>query len=403
MNEILKVFEYRRKIKALKDEGNALFDKANAEKRSMTDEENQKLAGIQKNIDETEGEMDDYIRLNKIPDEELRNFEPNKPDPGKVAEERKAEKRNIFFKYMREGRDGLNREERALVEDTTGLYLVPEDIESEIYRGLPQVNVIRQLATVRRTTRDKVRKRSLTELSVGWGKLETGTAITESTPTPSTDYIYVEDLYGLTKIGEDELMDNDDILAQIIADSFKTAIANAEAAAFVVGTGHTYSQPDGVTLNATVISTYTDLDTADTCVPDDLLDIEYGLPAQYRKGACFLMHQSTGLQVRKVKATNGPYLWQPSLQVGMPESFDGFPVHFSNDMIVPASGNVDRSIVALFGNWKLGYVIVDRLGISIQRLNELYSEAGLIGFKVHFRVGGGVVRADCFRALDNNT
>jgi HK97 family phage major capsid protein len=75
----------------------------------------------------------------------------------------------------------------------------------------------------------------------------------------------------------------------------------------------------------------------------------------------------------------------------------------SSDMIVPASTNVDRSIVALFGNWKYGYVIVDRMGMSVQRLNELYAESGQVGFLFHARVGGGVVRSNAFRALNNNT
>lgn len=320
-----------------------------------------------------------------------------------VTEDRKAEKRAAFFKAIREGRAGLSREERALVEDTSGLYMVPEDLEAEIYRGLPQLNVIRQLATIRPTTRDKISKRSMTEVSVGWGKLETGAAITESTIVPSKDYIYVEDLSGLTKVGKDELNDTDANLAALIADSFARAIADAEAKAFVIGTGHSYNQPDGVTLDATIISTYTDLDTADTAVPDDLIDIEYELPSQYLNGACFVMHSKTEVMVRKVKGTSAPYYWQPSLQIGMPKSFDGFPVYNQNDMIYPASTNTDRSIVALFGNWKAGYMIVDRQGISIQRLDELYAEAGLVGFVVHFRVGGGVIRSDAFRALDNNT
>jgi HK97 family phage major capsid protein len=226
--------------------------------------------------------------------------------------------------------------------------------------------------------------------------------ITESSLVPAKDYIYVEDLAGVTKVGRDELQDSDDILAGIIANSFSVAIANAEAKAFVVGTGHTYQQPDGVTLDTTVISTYTDLATADTIVPDDVIGIEYALPAQYKNGASFMWHPTTEGVLRKVKATAN-YLWIPNITGAPAKMFDGFPVYNSSDMIVPASTNTDRSIVALFGNWKLGYTIVDRLGVTVQRLDELYAEAGLVGFLVYFRVGGGVVRADAFRALDNNT
>jgi len=408
--EMLQVMDYRRQIKGHKDKGNLVFARAAAEKRELTADERKEVDAVNAQIDTVDEEMAQFMRMNRISDEMLRTYNPNLPDPQRALEQTQKEKRAAFFNYMRHGLAGMTQEQRgilgeqrALVENTAGLYLIPEDLEAEIYRGLPQVNILRQLARIRQTTRDKVSKRSLTEVSVGWGKLETGSTITESTPTPSKDYIYAEDLYGLVKIGEDELMDGDDILAAIIADSLRVAIANEEAKQYVIGTGHSFSKPDGVTLDTTVISTYTDLDTADTMVPDDLLDLEYTLPGQYRNGASFLMASLTALQVRKVKATNGPYLWTPSPMVGQPQGFDGYPVYTSEDVIVPASGNVDRSIVGIFGNWKLGYMIVDRMGISIQRLNELYAEAGLVGFKVHFRVGGGVIRSDAFRALDNNT
>jgi HK97 family phage major capsid protein len=395
--------DYRKKITEFRDEGNKLFEKADTEKRVLTEDEHKKIDALNASIDREEREMNDFIKLNHIPEDQLRNYEPNKPNPGRAADEQKAEKRAAFFRYIREGRNGLNKEERALVEDTSGLYMMPEDLEAEIYRALPQLNVIRQLATVRPTVRDKVRRRSLTEVSVGWGKLETGTVVTESTMTPSQDYIYVEDMNGLTKIGKDELQDSDAALSAIIADSFARAIANAEAKAFTVGTGHTYNQPDGVTLDATIISTYTDLATADTAVPDDLLGIEYELPAQYLADASFVLHRKAEAMVRKAKNTYGPYLWQPSLMVGAPRTFDTYPIYNQNDMVYPASTNTNRSIVAVFGNWKAGYEIVDRLGVTVQRLDELYAEAGLIGFLVHFRVGGGVVRPDAFRALDNST
>src|SRR5690606_14281447 len=122
--------------------------------------------------------------------------------------------------------------------DGTGQILIPEELESEIYRELPKLTVIRSLATVRQTRSDRIRRRSLTEVTGGWGKLETGTPITESTLVPSEEYQYIEDLYALTKIGEDELMDTDVALESIVADSFSRAIAEAEDTAFVIGTGH---------------------------------------------------------------------------------------------------------------------------------------------------------------------
>ena len=51
-----------------------------------------------------------------------------------------------------------------------------------------------------------------------------------------------------------------------------------------------------------------------------------------------------------------------------------------------------EEVIAIFGNFQRGYKIIDRKGISIQRLSELYAEAGLVGFKCHARVGGYLIK-----------
>jgi len=52
-----------------------------------------------------------------------------------------------------------------------------------------------------------------------------------------------------------------------------------------------------------------------------------------------------------------------------------------------------EGVVAAFGDFNAGYRILDHSsGMTVQRLVELYAEAGLIGFKVHKRVGGYCIR-----------
>jgi HK97 family phage major capsid protein len=329
---------------------------------------------------------------------------------GTKVDEEQAKKKALFYRYLRVGKQGLEPAERkALVSDATGLLLVPEDLEAEIYRGLPAIAVMRGLSTIRPTTVDKVARRSITEATVGWGKLEVGHEIPESELTPSKLYLNVEDLYGLVKIGEDELADAADAQLQaIIADSFRRSIAEAEDNGFTIGTGHSNSEPEGVAVDATIIASYkTNLATPDILIPHDIIGMEYDLPAQYVQGAVFLMHRQTEKMLRLVRgdggggAGTGPYLWQPGLQAGMPNQFDGFPVYNQASMHYPADAVAGVNV--LFGNFKAGYTILDRQGMTLQRLDELYAEAGLVGFKVHFRVGGGPVRPVAFRALYNNT
>jgi len=307
-----------------------------------------------------------------------------------------SERKAAFFKFMREGKSALAPEEiKALVSDATGQILIPEELESEIYRELPKITIIRSLATVRQTRSDRIRRRSLTEVTVGWGKLETGTVITESTMTPGAEFQYVEDLYGLTKIGEDELMDTDVALESIITDSFSRAIAEAEDTAFVVGTGHAYKQPEGI-LNSSV--TTVNAGQAGAIKADDILKLIYEVPAQYRQNGVLIVNSKTELALRLLTDTNGQYLWQPSLQAGRPNSFAGYPVYNQEDIPnIPATGTA--ADVAIFGDIRSGYRIIDRLGMTVQRLVELYAESGLVGFKVHYRVGGGVIRPDALRIL----
>ncbi len=321
---------------------------------------------------------------------------------------------------MRHGKASLEPQERkALVEDATGLYLVPEDLEAEILRAIPQYNVMRRLCGVRNTIRDKVKIRSLTEVSVGWGKIETGTDIPESTVTPSTDTIYVEDLYGLTKLGEDELMDTDANLAAMVANSFAIALANAEEKAFVIGNGHTYSEPEGICTDAVYTAdagngkgagydgTYgSNWSIDDTVALEDMLQCEYDLGTQYLNGAVWLMNRKTELAARVLRAEvasgfYGNFLWQPSLMVGQPASFDGFPIYNNNNMAYPA--DTTAAVNVIFGNLKNAYLILDRSGMSLQRLDELYAEAGLVGFKVHKRVGGGMIRYAALHLIHNDT
>ncbi|BER92693.1 phage major capsid protein [Atrimonas thermophila] len=310
------------------------------------------------------------------------------------VDEEKAQKKAAFFKYLRG--EILNREEKALVADSTGQILIPEELEAEVRMEKPKTAVIRPLATVRTIRSDRIRRRSLTDVSVSWGKLETGATLTESTPTPSEAYIYVEDLYALAKVGEDELMDTDIALESLLVQAFSNKTAEAEDTAFVAGTGHSNGQPEGI-LNGTTV-TRVNAGQAGAITADDILRLIYEVPSQYRKNGVLIVNSSTELALMLLKDNNGQYLWQPALQAGRPNTFRGYPVYTQDDVPeIPAAGTA--ADVAIFGDLKSGYMVVDRLGMTVQRLTELYAESGLVGFKVHYRVGGGVVWPNALRIL----
>lgn len=314
-----------------------------------------------------------------------------------------TEYKAAFFDFMRSGTmvmdDKVSKydmERKALVSDTTGQILIPEELESEIYRELPAINIMRTLATIRTITRDRIRRRSLTEVEMGWGKLETGKAAVETDVAPSEDWQYVEDLEGLAKIGKDELADTDISLEAIILDSFTRAKGDKEEAAFVAGTGHTNQQPEGILMGSTVTRVLTV--AKDAIATDDIIDLIYEVPAQYRRNGSLLFPSTTIKALRKLKdAVSGQYMWQPSLQLGQPPSFSGYPVYAQEN--IPAIKSATSCDIGIFGDIKAGYRIVDRAGMTVQRLIELYAQAGLIGILVSSRVTGGVIRPDALRVL----
>ncbi len=372
-------------------------DKFLEEKKSLADFktfEDKSLAAetkIQERVDEIE------TKMNRIPLE----------TPGEKQTEIKVgqnEYKAAFFNFMRTGRLVLDdpaakyiEERKALVSDATGQILIPEELEAEIYRALPQINIMRTLASQRTITRDRIRRRSLTEVSMGWGKLEIGGAPSETDVVPSEDYQYVEDLEGLARIGKDELADSDVSIESIIMDSFSRARAEAEETACIAGTGHANEQPDGI-LNGTTVTRVTTT-AADAIATDDILDLIYAVPAQYRRNGKILVASTTELAMRKLKSGGAEalYLWQPNVQLGQPSTFAGFPVMAQED--IPAIDSSAECDIAIFGDIQAGYRILDRQGMTVQRLLELWATAGLIGILVSSRMTGGVVRADALRVL----
>lgn len=356
---------------------------------AVTEETKTMISKINGHMDELKGRLDALeTKANRTP------FGAN----GEPVNEQELKQAATFFKFMREGKAGLSADEKkSLVEDTTGQILVPQALDQMIYRGLQKLTVMRDLASVRTIGVDRIRRRSLNELTVGWGKLETTTAKLgdfESSLSPSEAWLYVEDAYGLTKIGEDELEDTDVNLQSYLADSFQGAFAALEDLAFMKGTGHANEQPEGVLNGATV--TRFNSAAAGAATADDFIKLVYQVPAQYRKNGSFVVNSMIEQAVRLFKDNNGQYMWQPSLQAGKPASFLGYGIYNQDEM--------DNSIatgkeIAVFGDFKSGYQIIDRAQGAITRLNELYAEDGLVGFRYKRRVGGGVIRANALRVL----
>ncbi|MFE7660579.1 phage major capsid protein [Streptomyces celluloflavus] len=118
---------------------------------------------------------------------------------------------------------------------------------------------------------------------------------------------------------------------------------------FLTGSGT--NQPRGIiTAGSPATATFT-ATAKDATVSDALIDLYYELPSSYRANAAFVVSDKVAAQMRKLKSTDGQYLWQSSVQVGAPDTFNGRPV--LTDVSVPDAkvtfGDLSKYTVRLAG------------------------------------------------------
>ena len=273
--------------------------------------------------------------------------------------------------------------------DADGGYLVPTEFENQIVSGLDEANIIRSLAKVITTSSERKIPLAASHSVATW-TAENG-AYTESNPTFGQTQIDAFKLTDLVKVSTELLQDNMFDLESYIAQEFARAFGIAEEQAFCVGTGT--GQPTGIfTANGGQVGVTANSATAITV--DNVLDLVYSLKSPYRRNAVFLMNDATVSLLRKLKDSNGAYLWQPSVQAGQPDRLIGYPIYTSPYVPVVAA---DAFAIA-FSDFK-NYWIADRQGRTVQRLNELYSTNGQVGFIATERVDGKVILAEGIKLL----
>ena len=77
------------------------------------------------------------------------------------------------------------------------------------------------------------------------------------------------------------------------------------------------------------------------------------------------MNSLTTGAIRKLKDSQGQYLWAPGLQAGQPDSLLGYPVATWEQMDDIGA----NTFPVAFGNFRRGYVLSDRVGLRITRDN----------------------------------
>ena len=290
--------------------------------------------------------------------------------------------------------------------DPDGGYTVPDQMEAAIDRVITEISPIRQIArVVQVSTASFKRRTSLGGATSGWVGEQTSRPTTD-TPTLALQEYPVMELYAMPSATQSILDDSAINIEQWLADEVSIEFAQEEGAAFVNGNGAakptgflqgsivdesswTWGKTGRVKTGANGAFKTTSAGEAAT----NITDLVYALKPAFRGNARFVMNRATVSEIMKLRDGDGRPLWQSGLRENQPDILHGYAITEAEDM--PDIANNSYSIA--FGDFRRGYIIVDRIGTRV--LRDPFSSKPYVLFYTTKRVGGGLGHYDAIKLL----
>lgn len=318
---------------------------------------------------------------------------------------------NAFGAYLRGGMLNLRGDDRTVLENaggdlngfrnalsvgtsTAGGYLVPPGWRDEFIVQMKDYGAVQEVAQVIRTDGGQ---------SIQWPTMNdttnVGRLLSENTAMTETDvvvgtasltaYMYSSDLTRVSyQLANDSAFD----VGALVRAAHAERIGRITNQHFTTGTGT--NQPQGIVTGA-VSGVTAASGTAITF--DELISLTHSVDPAYRRSprVGFMLSDAALSALRKVKDSNGMYLWQPNVQAGQASSLFGYPYVINQDMAAPAVGV--KSV--LFGDFQAGYVIRIVQDLMTMTLTERYADFLQVGHSSFMRAGGTVQNSSAYRAL----
>lgn len=376
------------------------FRSKNDKRIDALESEKGKLAGEVETLNEKLTELDN---LKSDLEAELAAIKRpgGSPQQSKAATEHKT----AFMQFMRKGDDdGLRDLERKALQvgsDEDGGYAVPEELDRSILTLLQDEVVMRQEASVITVGGSDYKKLvNVGGTASGW--------VGETDPRPATDASklkliepFMGEIYGNPQATQKML---DDVFFNAeawINSELATEFCEQEEIAFTIGDGT--KKPKGFLAYASSLESDKDRafgtlqhiqsGSAAAVTADSIIQLVYTLRKTHRNGAKFMMNNNSLFKIRMLKDTEGNYLWRPGLELGQPSTLVGYGIAENEQMPDIAA---DAKAIA-FGNFKRGYIIVDRIGTRV--LRDPYTNKPYVGFYTTKRTGGMLADSQAIKLL----
>lgn len=405
-----KLIALRQKLGSLVEQARKLVDKADAEKRAMTAEEQTSydamfadIGGVETEIKRHEQLVDAERRLAATAGPALRTelaSAAERPE-GPEAQERRYRTAILpaINAWLRGGVDRMSADEKRALQadlDTSGGYLkAPAQWMAQIIKAADDLMFIAGLASVKTvTSSDSLGAPYLAAdpEDATWSS-EIGSADEDTAMSFGKRELKVHPLKKLLKVSEKLLLLSADAEA-LVRERLAYKLALPQEKAFLTGSGS--GQPLGVfTAGSNGISTDRDVSTGNSTTAiaaDNLIECAFTLKGPYQARAQWVMHRDVLKKIFKLKDGQGQYLWQPGLSSGRPNTILGFPYNMSEHAPNTFTTGLYMAILGDFS-----YYWIARMNeLPIKRLVELYAATSQIGFIVEQHVDGMPVLEDAF-------
>ncbi|HGP3194243.1 phage major capsid protein [Pseudomonas aeruginosa] len=388
-------------VKQVAEELGAKFDEfkqKNDKRVEALEAEKGKLVEQVETLNEKLGQLDD---MKSALEKELAGMKRPDGTGTKAASEHKA----AFMQFVRKGIDtGLGELQAKALQigvDADGGYAVPEELDRNIIELLRDESPMRQVCNqITVGTPDYKRLVNLGGAGSGWVG-ETAPRPETSTPTLAQINAVMGELYANPQATQTSLDDMFFDAEGWLNSEVGREFSEKEGAAFLLGDG--VNKPKGLLAYPFAVAgdktrPYGTLQrlvsgNAGALNGDNLIDLVQAVKAGYRRAGVWMMNNLTVAYVRKLKDSEGNYLWRPGLEVGQPSSLLGYGITENEDMPDIAA---DANALA-FGDFKRAYTIVDRIGTRV--LRDPYTNKPYVGFYTTKRVGGMLVDSQAVKVL----
>jgi len=271
--------------------------------------------------------------------------------------------------------------------DPDGGYTTTPMMSNKIITRLFEGDPIRQLSASESITT------GVLEWMVDWNQAgagwegETVAGAETDTPEWKKKRIPVHVMYAKPQASQTLLEDSGINIESWLAKHVSNRFMRLEGAAFVTGNG--IVTPRGFLTYANGVNygqiQQVNMQAAAALTADGFIALKYSLVEDYLSRGTFVMNRTTVRDAMYLKDGEGRYIWKPGFQDDSQSSILGLPVRMSTSMPAVVAGALSVALA----DWMEAYMVVDRLGITIQR--DPYTQKPMVEFYTRKRVGGDVV------------